>query len=230
MIPESCEKYVYYREDDIVLLKGDCLEILPLFEPKSFDLVLTDPPYNEVNRESNGLRNINKGGADSLPANIDNLLPHLIIICKGNFYIFCGIEQVSPIREYFVNAGLSTRHGFWEKSNPSPMNGEHIYLSAFENIIFAKHAGATFNGKCIKPKWVHPVPEKNGHPTPKPIEVLKEMSTVSSNKGDTILDPFLGSGTTAVAAKQLRRKCVGIELEQKYLDIAIERLRQEVLF
>ena len=97
MIPESAEKYVYYREPDITLLHGDCLEILPLFPENSVDLVLTDPPYNEVNRESHGLRNLDKGGADSLPANIDSLLPYMITICAGSFYVFCGSEQVSPI-------------------------------------------------------------------------------------------------------------------------------------
>ena len=110
------------------------------------------------------------------------------------------------------------------------MNGEYIYLSAFENVIFAKHKGAVFNGKCIKPKWVSSVPKNIGHPTSKPVEIIKEMASVSSTRGQLILDPFLGSGTTAVAAKQLGRKCIGIELESKYLDIAIERLKQEVLF
>lgn len=230
MIPDSVKPYVYHEEPGIVLLKGDCLEILPLLEPNSVDLVLTDPPYNEVNRPSGGLRNLDKGGADSLPANIDNLLPYLITVCKGSFYMFCGSEQVSLIRAYFVNAGLSMRHGFWEKANPSPMNGEYLYLSAFENVIFAKHKGAIFNGKCIKPKWESPVPENIGHPTSKPLKIIKEMAAISSIDGHTILDPFLGSGTTAVAAKQLGRKCIGIEIEAKYLDIAIERLKQEVLF
>jgi site-specific DNA-methyltransferase (adenine-specific) len=230
MIPESLRKYVYYEENDIILLHGDCLDILPHLEKDSIDLVLTDPPYNKVNRSSNGLRNLDKGLADSLPANIDNLLPYLITVCEGSFYIFCGTEQVSSIRSYLVSAGLSTRHGFWEKTNPSPMNGEHIYLSAIENVIFAKHKGATFNGKCLRPIWKTPVPENIGHPTSKPLPMIKGMMHVSSNVGDTILDPFLGSGTTAVAAKQLGRKCIGIELEKKYLDIAIERLRQEVLF
>jgi len=230
MIPDSVKKYVYYEEPGIVLLHGDCLEILPHFEPNSIDLVLTDPPYNEVNRHSNGLRNLDKGGADSSPANIDELLPFLINICKGSFYVFCGIGQVSSIRAYLVNHGLSTRHGIWEKTNPSPMNGEHIYLSAIENVIFAKHSRATFNGKCLKPIWKTPVPENIGHPTSKPLPMIKDMIHVSTNESDTVTDPFLGSGTTAVACKQLGRKCIGIEIEAKYLDIAIERLRQEVLF
>lgn len=230
MIPDSLRKHVYYEEPDIILLHGDCLDMLPHFEQNSIDLVLTDPPYNEVNRKSNGLRNLDKGGVDSLPANIDELLPYLITVGSGSFYIFCGSEQVSNIRAHLVNAGLSTRHGFWEKTNPSPMNGEYIYLSAIENVIFAKHGGAVFNGKCLKPIWKTPVPENIGHPTSKPLPMIKGMMHVSSNKSDTVFDPFLGSGTTAVACKQLGRKCIGIEIEEKYLDIAIERLRQEVLF
>jgi site-specific DNA-methyltransferase (adenine-specific) len=78
--------------------------------------------------------------------------------------------------------------------------------------------------------WNYDFAGKEGHVTPKPIDLIGNILAHSSNRESVILDPFLGSGTTTVACKQLGRKCIGIEIESKYLDIAIERLRQEVLF
>jgi site-specific DNA-methyltransferase (adenine-specific) len=72
-------------------------------------------------------------------------------------------------------------------------------------------------------------PQNNGHPCPKPILLFKWLMTAASNEAAIILDPFLGSGTTAVAAKQLGRKFIGIEIEEKYCRIAVDRLRQGVL-
>jgi len=124
-------------------------------------------------------------------------------------------------------AGLSTRHGVWVKPNPSPMNGEHIYLSAIENVIFGKKSGACFNGFCLSPVWRHPTVVGQKHPTEKPVKMFQEMLFVSSNPDNLILDPFLGSGTTAIACERLGRRWIGIEISKEYCDIAIKRIEQE---
>ena len=110
------------------------------------------------------------------------------------------------------------------------MNGDHIYLSAIENIVYAKAKGATFNAFCKTPIWEHPIVSNQIHPTQKPLSVISDMIKDCSNPGDLILDPFAGSGTTLVAAKQLGRKYIGIEISEKYCEIARDRLRQEELF
>lgn len=216
----------YYETELGKLYHGDCLEILPQLTEK-VDLVLTDIPYNEVNRSSNGLRNLDKGQADSARFDMAHLLAELFRLCSGSFYIFCGTEQVSPIRANFVESGLSTRHGVWIKPNPSPMNGEYIYLSALENVIFGKKSGAYFNGFCLSPVWRHPTVMGQEHPTEKPVKMFQEMLHVSTGPNGTVLDPFLGSGTTAVACERLGRRWIGIEISEEYCDIAVKRIEQE---
>ena len=156
----------YYEHDGIIIYHGDCREVLPELEP--VDLVLTDIPYGEVNRDSNGLRNLDKGCADT--ANGDE--PELISgICSKSYYVFCGTEQVSSIRKRFVDSGLSTRLCMWEKTNPSPMNGEYIWLSSVECCVYGKKSGAVFNEFCASPVWRFPNGSSKIHPTPTPSSI-----------------------------------------------------------
>jgi len=86
------------------------------------------------------------------------------------------------------------------------------------------------NNKSNVLKFQKIIPQAGEHPTPKPIDLMKQLILDNSNENDLILDPFLGGGTTAVAAKQLHRRYIGIEIIPKYCDIAKKRLGQEVLF
>jgi len=180
----------------------------------------------KINRSDSGLRNMNKGGADVCSFNPVEIIGNV----KGkSVYTFCGTEQVSHIRKTLVDLGYSTRVIIWEKTNPSPMNGEHIWLSGIELCVYGKLSGAVFNAMCRNTVLKHRVPDSHGHPTTKPIMLMSDLCQVSSNAGDTILDPFLGSGTTLRAAKDLGRKAIGIEIEERYCEIAAKRLAQEVL-
>jgi site-specific DNA-methyltransferase (adenine-specific) len=217
----------YYSHAGITIYHGDCREVLP--SVPACQLVLTDPPYNEVNRESAGLRNLDRGSADSLPIEIPSLADLLAESCLGSLYVWCGTEQVSEWKRMFVALGWSVRQCIWRKSNPSPMNGEHIWLSAFENCIFAKRSGAIFNAFCAPPIWDGPTEPDSGHPCAKPIWLFSALIKASTNEGQAVLDPFMGSGTTLRAAKDLGRKAIGIEIEEKYCEIAAKRLSQEVL-
>lgn len=97
------------------LIHGDCLVEMQNIPDKSIDLVLTDIPYDEVNRESNGLRKLDKGKADIITFRLNSLLEELLRVCKGSYYVFCGINQISEIRLFFQNKGLSTRVIVWKK-------------------------------------------------------------------------------------------------------------------
>jgi site-specific DNA-methyltransferase (adenine-specific) len=220
-VAKSLEDYEYFKTENGTLYQGDCLKILPLLEDDSVDLVLTDIPYNVVNRKDNGLRKLTKEDADVMNFSISDLLP----LCIGKTtYLFCGTEQVSLIRASFVAAGLSTRLLVWEKLNPSPMNGQHIWLSGLECCVFGKSKGAVFNDFCRSPILRYPSGQSKIHPTQKPIQLFGDLIRVSSNEGDTVLDPFLGSGTTAVACEELGRRWIGIELSKDYCEIATKRL------
>jgi len=216
----------YYEHAGITIFHGDCREILPQL-PK-VDAVITDPPYGEVNRSTQGLRLLDKGCADAEKFPLAEILPQLVI--RGSsLYVWCGTEQVSGIRSAFVDAGLSTRLCIWEKTNPSPMNGQHLWLSSIECCVYGKEQGAVFNQFCESPVFRGPIAEQNGHPTPKPEWLIAKLIRASTADAATVLDPFMGSGTTLVAAKNLGRKAIGIELEERYCEIAAQRLSQEVL-
>lgn len=191
---------------------GNCLNLLPSITNDSVDLVVTDIPYGEVNRDSGGLRNLDKKNADKVTFDLEIFLRENIRICKGSFYIFCGIEQVSQIKKFFVKRELSVRLLIWEKTNPSPMNGEYIWLSGIECCVFAKKKGATFNESCKNTVFKYPTVHNQVHPTQKPLELIKYFIKTSSNEGDTVHDSCLGSGTTLEACIFLNRNFIGFEL------------------
>jgi site-specific DNA-methyltransferase (adenine-specific) len=206
------------------LMHGDCLEMMKLIPDGSVDMVLADIPYNEVNRKSSGLRNLNKGKADFFEVDLKEMILQANRVCKGTIYIFCGIKQISEITEKMQDLKLSTRLGQWEKTNPSPMNGSKVWLSGSEFCVIGRKPNSTFNEHCQKPIWKFSVGRNKLHPTQKPIALMERLILASSNRDDTVLDFTMGSGTTGVACVNTARKFIGIELDQGYFDIAKERI------
>ncbi len=203
---------------------GDCLELMKQIPDGSVDVVLTDIPYNEVNRKSSGLRKLDKGLADSSVFSLDDFCTDTVRVTKGSIYVFCGTEQVSDLRKNFVNLGMTTRLGIWEKTNPSPMNGQRLWLSGLECCVFARKSNATFNEHCKNPIWRFPVERSKIHDTPKPVKLFEHLMLASSNPNDLILDPFAGSGTTAVAAERTGRRWICIEKQPEYFYPALARI------
>lgn len=211
------------------LKQGNCLELMPQIPSGSVDLILTDIPYGEVNRVSGGLRNLDKGVADTFD---NNLLEPICIefsrVCKdnGSIYIFCGTKQISPIVCYLESRGFSTRVGAWNKTNPSPMNGTTVWLSGLEFCVFGRRPKATFTEHCKKALWDNPSGRSKVHPTEKPVALFERLVKASSLEDYWVLDPFMGSGTTGVAAVNIGRNFIGIEQEAKYFEIAKKRIEE----
>ena len=191
----------------------------------SVDMVLTDIPYGEVNRKSSGLRNLDKGKADIVNFELKEIVSEFIRICNGSIYIFCGTMQISEIMQLFKNDKISTRLGVWEKTNPSPMNGQRLWLSGLEFCVYARKPKSTFNEHCKKALWINAIARSKQHPTEKPTKLMARLIKASSNESDTILDPFMGSGSTGVACVNTKRNFIGIELDQDYFNIAEQRIQ-----
>ena len=208
----------------IQLIQGDCLEKMKDIPAGSVDMVLTDIPYGEVNRKSAGLRNFDKGAADVETFHVFDALEQVVRIGSSSNYIFCGTEQVSDIRAYFVEQKYSTRLIIWEKTNPAPTNGQHLWLSSVECCVFARKKGATFNEHCKSSVIRHATCRSTLHPTQKPVPLLEILIKASSNEGDTVLDFTMGSGSTGVASKNINRNFIGIELDETYFNIAKDRI------
>ena len=218
----------------IDLYNGDCLKVMDtklspymmeFNKEDKFDFTITDIPYNAVSRDSNGLRNLNKDKADILTFNLELFLNRVYTSTRNSIVIFCGKEQFSGIYEYFASKKGTVRPIIWEKSNPSPMNGQHIYLSGVEMAVWFKKSGAkTFNAHCKNTVFKYPNGRSKLHPTEKNHELLKQLILDNSNEGDIVFDPCMGSGSHLLVAKELGRKVVGIELDENYFNIAKSRL------
>lgn len=213
----------------IKLIQGDCLEKMKDIPDGSVDLILTDIPYGVINRDSNGLRKLDKGVADLVDFDIIEMLNHLYRISKGTIIVFCGNEQYSGIYEYFYDKQKNKKTGtvrqlIWAKTNPSPMNGQYIYLSGTENAVWFKKRGGTFNAHCKKNVFLHATGRSKLHPTEKNHKLLTELVLDNSNEDQTVLDPFMGSGSHGMIAIQNNRNFIGIELDENYFRIAKERI------
>ncbi len=192
-------------------------------------MTLTDIPYDMVNRDSNGLRVLDKGVADVLTFDLETFLDELYRITKGSIIIFCGVNQVSDIYKFFAdkqkhNKG-TVRQLVWKKTNPSPMNGQHIYLSGIENAIWFKKRGGVFNAHCKNTVFEYPCGRSKLHPTEKNHGLLKELILDNSNVGDIVFDPCAGSGAHLLCAKELGRNYIGCELNKEYFDVANKILK-----
>ena len=191
-------------------------------------LTLTDIPYGVVNRDSNGLRNLNKEEADVMTFDLQDFLSEVYRVTSGTIIIFCSKEQISEIYKFFdekQKKKLGTvRHLVWEKTNPSPMNGQYIYLSGIENAVWFKKKGATFNAHCKNPVFRYACGRSKLHPTEKNHDLLKELILDNSNEGDIVFDPCAGSGSHLLVAKENNRQWLGVELNKEYFNIASERV------
>lgn len=202
----------------------DCIKGMEKIENNKVDLILTDIPYNEVNRKDNGLRNLNKENADVLTFNLRRFLYECYRVCKGTIIIFCGKEQVSIIHKFFAekqaNKKGTVRQLIWNKTNPSPMNGQHIYLSGIENAVWFKKKGSVFNAHCKNTVFEYPCGRNKLHPTEKNHELLKELILDNSNENDIVLDTCAGSGSHLLVASQNNRRFIGFEINEEYHKIA----------
>lgn len=207
------------------LVHGDCLEKMKNMPDNSINFCLTDIPYNAVNRESNGLRNLDKGKADIITFNLLNFLKEVVRISSNSICIFCGKEQFSEIYKFFAEQKGTVRPIIWEKSNPSPMNGQYIYLSGVELAVWFKKSGAkTFNAHCKNTVFKYPNGRSKLHPTEKNHDLLKDLILDNTNDGDIVFDPCMGSGSHGMVALQNNRNFIGIELDENYFNIAKERI------
>jgi DNA modification methylase len=214
---ELPDKNMYHVEDDVIIYCGDCREILPQLDVK-VDLVLTDPPYGIAYQSAWRIgwqRKDRIQGDEVFPMWIfDELKPN------NAMFVFCrwDVMRNLPMPKSFI---------VWDKCRHSMGDLEHEYGRQWEGIAFYPQIGHAFFNR---PKDILTIPcvppERLTHPNEKPEALISEL--ISHNKGNLILDPFLGSGTTAVCAKKLGRKCIGVEISENYCRIAVERLRQQV--
>ncbi|ADM26685.1 adenine-specific DNA methyltransferase [Pseudoalteromonas phage H105/1] len=226
----------------INLMRGDCLERMKEIESGSVDLVLVDPPYDIKNTKAGGKSKLAKSmqvmNDQIREANIVNgfdelILDELVRVNKNiNMYIFCNKAQLPMYMKYFVmERGCSFDLIKWVKTNAMPTYNNK-YLSDTEYCFYARKRGYCNPENYSDASTLYSAPinikdkKKFNHPTIKPIPLLERLIRNSSKEGDNILDCFMGSGSTGVAAKNLNRNFIGIELDENYFNIAKERIEK----
>lgn len=229
----------YFEDDDSVIYHGACEDVLPHLEKESVAVVLTDPPYG-IEYISNHRSWITAhiavpiAGDDALPVEIlEDIVP--LMRDTAAIYWFCTEDGITPFNQVALALGLTKRRTLvWDKKNWASGDLEGDWASQCEFIPWAAKGRHLLRGgrpsnllsyarEVAATRVVY-------HPSQKPLDLLEKIIQTSSDPGDVVLDPFMGSGSTLRAAKDLGRKAIGIEKDEHYCEIAVKRLAQGVLF
>ena len=225
------------------LYHGDSYELMKEMPEKSIDLILTDPPYNLSQYSTGNIKlswrkDINNDLADWDKKTFDPVdwLPEFQRVLKptGNIFAFTSYNLLGKWHEVFDPEFDTFQFMVWHKTNPAPKIRRAGFLNSCELVVCVWNKGHTWN--FSNQRDMHNFIEapicmgserlKNPkHPTQKPIRVLEHIIKIASSPGDFVLDPFMGVGSTGVAAVKNKRKFLGIEIDKKYFSAAKKRLK-----
>jgi site-specific DNA-methyltransferase (adenine-specific) len=224
---------LYYQDDYVTLYHGDSFEVMAEMASDSIDCVITDPPYTE--RTHSKAKATRKGVIeDGISFNafteetLDKAFAEMGRLTKG--WVIATLDYNHAFRfESQPPLGLrQMRVGVWVKNNYMPQITGDRPAQGWEAISYLyKPSRAVWNGGGQSGNYVSNLSTPTGHPTPKPLAMVSSFVERFSKEGDAILDPFAGGGTTLVAAKNLGRKAIGVELEEKYCELIAKRLSQD---
>ena len=234
------------RSGKIELFKGDALDIIQKLPARSVDLIFADPPYNlsgdkHLTCKSGRVATCNKGKWDQID-NIHKFNMNWVRACvrvlsdRGTIWISGTLHNHPSIGVVLKELGLWIINDIiWYKPNATPLLQKNRLAPSTELIWLASRSKKYYfdyelakqlnNGKQMRNLWVLPAsPHVTSHPTEKPEKLLENIILIGSKRGDTIVDPFMGSGTTGVVAKRLRRNFIGVEIDDSYFEIARKRI------
>ena len=215
----------YYQDDAVTIYHGDCREIMPLV---SGHALVTDPPFG-----INWSRATWSDSADDYPALMSWLVTEGARI-GGWCFVFQAMPNVGQFHEWFPhgwrifaackNFAQIRPTGVWHSWDPV------VFWNAGPNTgPNTRPNTGTVNRDYHVGNVAGLFGERSEHPCPKPLDTMQHIVALASREGSIVIDPFCGSGTTLLASKGLNRKAIGIEIEEKYCEIAARRCAQEVL-
>ena len=217
----------------IDLRLGDCLEVMKTIEDNSVDCIITDPPYKVISGGQTKTANAFYKGKWKNNGKIfkhnevdfnENFMGEMFRIMKeqSHIYFFTNFLNLNKFLTLFEKSDFYIHNLLvWEKK---PVVNRW-YLKNAEYVIFAKKGKAkSINNKGSKTVHKFDVPRNKIHPTEKPIELIEYYIKNSTNENDTILDMFMGSGTTAIACKNTNRNFIGCEIDEEFYKVAVKRV------
>lgn len=224
---------------------GNSYSLIKSIPDKSVDLIITDPPYliestnggtyNEMGKSIQHMNDQLKNGFLTEGIKEDILEDFVRVLKTINLYIWCNHKQIPMYLNYFVTKlGCKFDILIWNKTNATPLFCNK-YLTDKEYCLYIRRGGycnpANYND--AKTVFYQPINIKDKrlyeHPTIKPLNIIETLVRNSSKENDVILDPFMGSGTTGVAAKRNNRNFIGIELDKHFYKIAEKRINNELV-
>lgn len=213
----------YYQDKWITIYHGDCREILPQLDIK-VDLVLTDPPYNGDIKYGDGTN-------DSRDWNeyCNWLLERIKLlenVCNGPVIVFISHKGAIKLSALYEPYWIGAWYQFAPCGNPVGKVGATLIMPYWEPYLIY---GNLKTIRASLPDYVQSIPNKEhfNHPCPKPISIMSKI--IVSGDWRTVLDSFMGTGTVLMAAKLLQLQAIGIEIEERYCEIAANRCRQSVM-
>ena len=222
----------YYERNGITIYCGDCRTILP--ELPQVDLVLTDPPYNFKHVDGGGFASATAFYRDGALYGMTDFhleeYAEILFNCANSLVVFHSRDSIVEFAAKAQQHQWRYDLHFWHKTNAIPFC-HNTWKSDVEYISVMWNGTKSFlNGlpqSDYSKVYTSPINTESQHPAQKPLALMAKYIKILQVA--TVLDPFMGSGTTLVAAKKLGRKCIGIEIEEKYCAIAVKRLAQEVM-
>jgi len=226
----------YEPEHGVTLYRGDCFEIMPELDP--VDWTITDPPYDpktHAGAATVSSRDIIAGTADTAInefAELDDpaaLAAVLLEKTRSWVIVFCALEQLAKYQS--ADPKCYIRGGVWDRIVNTPQLSGDRPAQAVEGVAILHRKGRkVWNGGGKAAQWRHMVEHgKKQHPTQKPLSLITELVEQFTQPDGVILDPFMGSGTTGVAAVHQGRRFIGIEQNPDYFDIAVNRIRGAIV-
>jgi|TARA_R110000787_G_scaffold109808_1_gene218390 site-specific DNA-methyltransferase (adenine-specific) len=217
----------------IDLRLGDCLEVMKTIEDNSIDAIITDPPYKVISGGQTKTANAFYKGKWKNDGKIfkhnevdfnENFMSEMFRIMKeqSHIYFFTNFLNLNKFLTLFEKSDFYIHNLLvWEKK---PVVNRW-YLKNAEYVIFAKKGKAkSINNKGSRTVHKFDVPKNKTHPTQKPVDLIEYYINNSTNEEDTVLDMFMGSGTTAIACKNTNRNFIGCELDEEFFNVAVARV------
>lgn len=230
--------------DNYLLMHGDCMEKLKEIPDGSIELILCDPPYNLAKYSTGNMKfdwrsEINN---DVAKWDLKELAPldflsefKRVLSPTGNIFIFTSYNLIGKWHEVFDNQYDTFQFMVWHKTNPIPNIRKSSFLNSCELIVCMWNKGHTWN--FSKQNEMHNFIESPicmgserlkspKHPTQKPLSILKHIIEIASKENDLVLDMFMGVASTGVAARELNRRFIGIEIDDEYYEACEARMKK----
>ena len=226
---ESKQQDTVFKSGSVTLYNADCLTILSQLQTASVDCILTDPPYGVDFNDNSDFQNWTQTFQDDHEFVFTKLMPPIlaelfrVLKSDGHFYFFYAMIHHQRFLELVKATGFKPQYVplIWNKGSVGGL--KERYRMDYEPVLFGGKGNARRLAQPASTTYTCQNPSNKLHPAEKPVDLLSYYISQSTIEGEIVLEPFMGSGSTMLAAKQLNRQGIGVEKEKQWFDVAVTR-------